>query len=129
MKRIIVAFVLVCALLTWAPITSGTELEIITTHDLLKAFIDNPDAANKQYLGKIVHVKGIVISKGMSRYMTPNVVLSDREGGAEQAICVLPRLDVGKLSDFTPGQCVTMSGKVYRMTESRIVIKECKAIE
>jgi len=129
MKRVLAGFVVVCALMVWAPVIFGSVQEVITPHDLLKAFIDNPDAAKAQYLGKVVQVKGIVISKGMSIYVTPNVMLSDHEEGTAQAICVLPRLDVGKLSDFTVGQSVTMSGKVYNMSESRIVLKECKAVE
>jgi uncharacterized protein YneF (UPF0154 family) len=129
MKRVLAVFVLGCALLAGSSAAFGADLIVISSHDLQKAFADNPRTAEEQYVGKIVQVNGIVVSKGMSRYMTPNVVLSDREGGAVRVICVLPRLDVGKLSDFTPGQNATMSGKVYRMSERGVVIKECKAVQ
>ncbi|MCL2029275.1 MAG: OB-fold putative lipoprotein [Deltaproteobacteria bacterium] len=103
------------------------EPAAITAHDLLKAFTDDPGAAEKLYLGKTVRIKGIVLSTGISRYMTPNVELSDRAGGTLQAVCVLPRLDADKLSGFTPGRSVTMSGRVYKHFSGRMVIKDCIA--
>ena len=122
----ILTVLIVCALLAGSPTASGAEGEVITPYDLRKASIDNLSAAKEQYLNKTVLIKGVVISTGMSRYMTPNVVLSDQ--GAE-AICVLPYLDVAKLSGFNQGQTVTMSGRVHNMTEERTVIKECRAVE
>jgi len=86
---------------------------------------DNPKAAEEQYLNKTIQVTGIVVSKGISRYLTPTVTLSGSAGGPDMVICVLPRLDAGKLSDFQPGQRVTFSGRVQAM--SRLVImKECR---
>lgn len=107
----------------------GEEQKTITAHDLLKAFTDDPGAAEAQYLNKTVRIEGIVASTGISKYMTPNVELSDRADGTVQAVCVMPRLDADKLSGFTPGQSVTMSGKVYKFYSGRMVIKECKTAE
>jgi hypothetical protein len=59
--------------------------------------------------------------------MTPTVMLSDREGGPVQVICVLPRLDAVKLSDFTANQSVVMSGRVNSLSERGVVLKDCKA--
>ena len=129
MKRIPAILILGCLLLAAPFAVSGTENEVLTVNDLKKAYADNPAAAEAKYLGKIVLVKGFVLSAAISRYLTPAVTLSDREGGEAQAICVLPRLDVGKLSAFKAGQSVTMSGKVYRLTADRVVIKECSAVE
>ncbi|MDR0443760.1 MAG: hypothetical protein LBH44_10160 [Treponema sp.] len=124
----IVLAVLIFALLA-APAVFGTEQEVLSPGELRKAFADNPKAAESKYLGNVVQVRGVVVSRGMSKYLTPSVILSDRENEESQAICVLPRLDVGKLTDFTPGQTVIMSGKVYHLSERAIVIKECKAVK
>jgi len=128
MRRILAAFAFGCAFLAAPAAMSGAEQAVIASHDLYKAVIADSGAVETLYLGKTILVKGIVISTGISRYMTPNVVLSDREGGEAQIICVLPRLDAGKLSDFKPGQIVTMSGRAHRLSE-RVVLKECKAVE
>ncbi len=128
MRTIPGALTLGCVLLAGLPAT-GAEQAIVASHDLRQAFADDHSAAEARYLGKTVRVRGVVLSTGMSRYMTPNVVLSDREKGPVQIICVLPRLDVGKLSDFNPNQSVTMAGRVYRLSERGVVLKECKAAE
>ncbi len=94
---------------------------------LRQAFADDRSAAESRYIGKSITVTGIVLSTGMSIYLTPNVVLSDREKGEVKVICVLPRLDAGKLDDFKPGQRVTMTGRGYRLSERGVVMKECKA--
>ena len=75
-----------------------------------------------------VTVTGFVIDKGISKYATPYVTLSDKTNGKEYAVCVLPRTDVTKLSDFSKGQKVTLSGNYYSMKE-RIVIKKCKQVK
>jgi len=127
MRRVLAVFVLGCTLLAGPAMIFGSQPVVITAEDLLKAATDNPSAAEAQYLNKTVQVKGIVVSKGISRYLTPNVVLSNREGGPELVICVLPRLDTAKLSDFEPGQSVTFSGRVHRLSAQRVIMKECKA--
>ena len=129
MKKILVILVLGYLLLVVPFALSDTEQEVITVNELQKAYAENPGAAEAKYLGKTVLVKGFVLSAAISRYLTPAVTLSDREGGEAQAICVLPRLDVGKLSGFKAGQSVIMSGKVYRLSADRVVIKECSAVE
>ena len=129
MKRIPAILILGCLLLAIPFAVSGTENEVMTLSDLKKAYADNPGAAEAKYLGKIVLVRGFVLSAAISRYLTPAVTLSGRVGGEAQAICVLPRLDVGKLSSFRAGQSVTISGKVYRLSADRVVIKECSAVE
>ena len=128
MRRILTALILGCILMTGPSAVFGAEPAVISAQDLHKAASENSKAAEAQYLGKTVLVKGIVVSKGISRYLTPNVALSGREGGPELIICVLPRLDVGKLTDFEPGQIVTFSGRVHRMSE-RVILKECTVTE
>jgi len=124
MLRVFAVLILGCILLMGPSAIFGAEPAVINAQDLHKAASDNSRAAEAQYLGKTVLVKGIVVSKGISRYLTPTVTLSAYEKGPELIICVLPRLDVGKLASFEPGQNVTFSGRVYRMGE-RVIIKEC----
>ena len=121
MRRILAMLVLGCALLMGPSGIFSAEPEVISAQDLHRA---GSKAAEAQYLNKTVQVKGVVVSKGMSKYLTPNVALSGSEKGPELVICVLPRRDAGKLSDFEPGQNVTFSGMVHRLGEL-IIMKEC----
>ena len=130
MRKILMAVILGSILLAAPGATSGTEPASIAARDLRQAFADDYRAAEAQYLGKTVLVKGTVLSTGISKYMTPTVSLSDRTEGELHVICVLPRLDVNKLADFNPGQSVTMSGRVYSLSERGVVVvKECKTAE
>jgi cytochrome c-type biogenesis protein CcmE len=130
MKKVltIIAF---AVLLAWISVAYSANMEVISPFDLRKASIDNLDAAKEQYLNKTVLIKGVVVSTGMSKYLTPNVMLTDQ--GAE-AICVLPYHGIAywnrnaQLSDFKEGQTVTMSGRVHNMTKDRVVLKECKVV-
>jgi membrane-bound inhibitor of C-type lysozyme len=118
----------------WLPPSCSpiVEQEVLTPYDLRKAVSDDLDAARARYLNETVQIKGTVGSTGMSRYMTPNVVLTDR--GAE-IICVLPYVGIAywnrnaQLSDFEIGQTVTMSGRVHGMSERAVVFKECEVVE
>ena len=129
MKRLLVALALACIMLTGSPTAFGAEQKTVAAHDLLKAFIDNHNAAEEKYLGKTIRINGVVLATGISKYMTPNVELSDRKDGVTQVICVLPRLDVDKLSGFAPGQNVTMSGRVYKHSSGRMIVKECGTVD
>ena len=124
MRRLLAALAMGCFLLAGAPAASGAEQAVIESQNLRKAITDDSGL-----IGQIVQVKGIVLSTGISRFMTPNVMLSDSDGGPVQVICVLPRLDAGKLSDFKPGQSVTMAGRVLKVTERGVLLKESKAVE
>ena len=132
MKRFPTILSLACVLLAMIAITSAANVEVISPYDLRKASIDNLDAAKEKYMNKTVYIKGVIVSTGMSRYMTPNVVISDQ--GAE-AICVLPYIGIAywnrsaQLSDFNVRQTVTMSGRVHGMTKDRVVLKECKEVD
>ena len=131
MKKILVALIFGYTILSmsFSVLAATEEMITITALELHQAFINNPAETEEQYLNKTVQLTGIVTGKGMSRYMTPNVELADHKDGAVLAICVLPRLDVGKLSYFKPGQTATFSGRVHRLTEPRIILKECNAVE
>jgi len=128
MRRVFAVLMLGCILLMGPSTLFGAEPEVFTAYDIHKAASEDSKAANAQYLGKTVTVKGIVVAKGISRYLTPTVTLSSREGGPDLIVCVLPRLDVGKLSNFEPGQEVTFTGRVQHMGE-RIILKECTVTE
>jgi len=125
MQRILAMFIFGCTMLMLTLVELSAEQPVITAQNLQRAIADDPKAAETLYLYKTILIKGIVVSKGISRYLTPTVTLSDSVNGPEMVICVLPRLDAGKLSDFQPGQSVIFSGRVQAM--SRLVImKECK---
>ena len=106
------------------------EAEKISARDLWEAFRSDAEEATARYMGETMVVSGVVVETGMSIYMTPNVRISDTEGGPIYAICVLPRADVFKLSDFKPGQPVAFTGRIYSAgrDDKGVVIKECKAV-
>lgn len=93
---------------------------------LWREFKDDQDKAEARYAKGRVRVTGVVAETGMSRYATPNVRLSDKEGGTVYVICVLPRADVFKLSSFTVGGRATLSGEYRHHYNGPIVIKECR---
>ena len=125
MRRFLAMFVFCCTMFMWPLMELSAEQPVITAQNLQRAIADDPKAAETLYLNKTILINGIVVSKGISRYLTPTVTLSGSAEGPEMVICVLPRFDAGKLSDFQLGQSVTFSGRVQAM--SRLVImKECK---
>ncbi len=108
---------------------AGPEPRGINAHAVRQAFDDNPQEAEKRYIGQTFNVEGYVVETGMSIYATPNVRLSGEQDGPVEVNCVLPRLDMGKLSNFSKGQKVVMSGRGYRLSERGVVVKECKQVK
>ena len=129
MRKVPPALLLGFTLLVICFTISDASQEVISAYDLRQAYNANSEVTRQQYLNKTIQIKGVVVSKGMSRYLTPNVELSDRKDGPVLAICVLPRLDMNKLSNYAPGQNVTFSGRVHALNENRIIIKESKTME
>ena len=137
MKKIFFAVVIVVSLAgyAWSAATFGSEEKVFAPHDLPNAFAKNSTEVKAQYMGKTVQIKGIVVDKGMSIYMTPYVELS--EDGKEPALarCVLPYSGMAywnrsdQLSDFEQGQTVTISGRVHNLNENRVLLKESKITE
>lgn len=113
----------------WAPpwvSAAGNESEPLESAELRRVFEADPAGAEKTYLGRSITVKGLVVSTGLSVYLTPNVMISDSVKGRPHVICVLPRADAEKLSDYKDGQPVTMTGRAYRWREKGLVLKECR---
>ena len=137
MKKLLYAAAMVVCLVgyAWSAVTSEAEDKVFAPRDLPKAFAENPSGIKAQYMGKIVHIKGIVVDKGMSRYMTPYVELSESGEAPAFALCVLPYSGMAywnrsaQLSDFDKGQIVTISGRVHSLNENRVLLKESKAME
>ena len=137
MKKILCAVAMVVCLAgyAWPAATSGAEEKIFTPQDLPKAFAENPGGVKAQYMDKTVQIKGIVVDKGMSRYMTPYVELSESGKEPAPARCVLPYIGIAywnrsaQLSEFEQGQTVTISGRVINLNENRVLLKESKAVE
>ena len=98
-----------------------------TAKDFWQKFEDDRPTAYEDYVGKTMSFTGVVVETGMSIYLTPNVRLSDTADGPIYLVCVLPRTDVGKLSEYEKGDHVTMIGRVYSGNIGKaVVIKECK---
>ena len=103
--------------------------QIMTAKDFWQEFQNNKQDAETRYIGQTLKYTGIVAGTGISIYMTPNVMLSDSSDGQTYLICVLPRADVNKLSEFKKGDKITMIGRVYRSKSGGgVVIKECKQV-
>ncbi|CAK7006739.1 MAG: hypothetical protein DELT_00269 [Desulfovibrio sp.] len=100
---------------------------IFAAKEFWQKFEDDRPKAEAEFIGKTMSYTGVVVETGMSIYMTPNVRLSDSPDGPVYLICVLPRADVGKLSEYKKGDQVTMTGRVYRSrADGGVVVKECR---
>ena len=137
MKKMLCAVAVVVCLAgyAWSSATSGAAEEVFAPRDLPRAFTENPGGARAQYMGKTVLIKGIVVDKGMSRFLTPYVELSENGKGPAFARCVLPysgmayRNRSARLAGFEQGQAVTMSGRVHVMNENIVLLKDSEAVE
>jgi hypothetical protein len=137
MKRLFCAVLMVVCLAgyAWSETTSGSEEKVFTPQYLPKAFLENSNETKTQYMGKTVQIKGIVVDKGMSRYMTPYVELSESGNGPAPARCVFPYVGIAhwnrsaQLDEFEIGQTVTISGRVHSLNENRVLLKESKAVK
>ena len=121
-KLILVLFILS---FTQSAFSEGT----ISAKDFWQEFQNDKQKAEAKYIGQTLNYTGIVTGTGISIYMTPNVMLSDSADGQNYLICVLPRADVNKLSDFSKGDLVTMTGRVNSSKAGGgVVIKECRRV-
>ena len=103
--------------------------ETISAKGFWQEFQNDRQKAEAKYLGQTLSYTGVVTGTGISIYMTPNVMLSDSADGQNYLICVLPRADVNKLSDFSKGDLVTMTGRVNSSKAGGgVVIKECRRV-
>lgn len=124
-----------CSFILMIFLFTGTSLQaelketgqkpILTALELWQLFQENQAEAENAHFGKTIIVRGIVKSTGMSKYLTPTVTLSDKEDGQSYVICVLPRVEFGKLSSFKKGQRAKMLGRIYRFSEEAVILKEC----
>ena len=122
-------------LLTWllvltTALAAGTVMagEAIAVKALWQEFQDNQQAAANKYFTREVTVSGVVVEAAMSIYATPAIRLSDVKGGETYVICVLPRTDMLKLSDFKPGERATLIGTVRHNNKGTVVIKDCRVV-
>lgn len=116
-------FCFVC-LLTSLAFANGAVLP----SSLWNAFQANPDAFRVKHAGTKLTLRAVVADTYISIYLTPVVSLVDKAGEDAKVICVLPRLDADKLSDFKKGETVVMTGNFYAAREEKIVIKQCQAV-
>ncbi len=123
--------VLIALLLSVAgPAVAQEPGQTISAEELQRQFENDRQTAEATFIGKTLNYTGVVVGTGMSIYLTPNVMLSDRPDGPAYVICVLPRADAGRLSEFTKGEQVTMTGRVYRgKSGGGVVVKECRRVD
>ena len=130
MKRLSKTGLLTWLLVLTTALAAGTVMagEAIAVKALWQEFQDNQQAAANKYFTREVTVSGVVIEAAMSIYATPAIRLSDVKGGETYVICVLPRADMLKLSDFKPGERATLIGTVRHNNKGTVVIKDCRVV-
>jgi hypothetical protein len=130
MKRLSKAGLLACLLGLILTLAAGTVMagEAVAVKALWQEFQDNQQAAAEKYFTREVTVSGVVVEAAMSIYATPAIRLSDVKGGETYVVCVLPRADMLKLSDFKPGERATLIGTVRHNNTGAVVIKECRVV-
>jgi hypothetical protein len=99
--------------------------DVATPSALWQAFQADPDAFTQKHNGGKITISGIVADTHISIYLTPVVSLVDKSGEEVKVICVLPRTDTPKLSNYKKGEKVKMNGNFYAAHE-KIVIKQCQ---
>jgi hypothetical protein len=119
-----------CLLALAVTLAAGASIagEAIEVKALWREFQNNQQAAADKYFTREATVSGVVVEAAMSIYATPAIRLSDVKDGEIYVICVLPRADMLKLSDFKPGERATLIGTVRHNNKGPVVIKECRAI-
>ena len=126
--------VLLASMVGLLHIFTGTALgqeppKTFPVREFWQEFEKDRQKAEKDFIGQYFNFTGVVVDTGMSIYMTPNVMLSEAPEGPIYLICVLPRTDVGTLSEYKNGDRVTMTGRVHHSKSGGgVVIKECKRV-
>lgn len=127
LKAFILAVPVVLSLAFAGAAFSRDSSQTFPVKEFWQKFEDDRPKAEAEFIGKTLNYTGVVVETGMSVYMTPNVRLSDGPDGRVYLICVLPRADVGELSDYKKGDRITMTGRVYSSKPGKgVVIKECR---
>ena len=127
-SKVFIPTMLFVLLLSFVGTAFGQDApETVSAREFWQKFEGDREKADAEYIGKTMNFIGVVVETGMSIYLTPNVKLSDSPDGPIYLICVLPRVDAGKLSEYTKGDEVTMTGRVYRSKAGGgVVVKECR---
>ena len=130
MKRLNKARLLAWLLVLTVMLAAGPAMadKAVEVKVLWQEFQDNQQAAADKYFTHDVTVSGVVVKAAMSIYATPAIQLSDVKAGEAYVICVLPRADTLKLSDFKPGERATLIGTVRHNNKGVVVIKSCRAV-
>ena len=128
LSKVFISTMLFVLLLSFVGTAFGQDApETVSAKEFWQKFEVDREKADAEYIGKTMNFIGVVVETGMSIYLTPNVKLSDSPDGPIYLICVLPRVDTGKLSEYTKGDKVTMTGRVYRSKAGGgVVVKECR---
>ena len=127
-SKVFIPTMLVVLFLSFVGTALGQDAsKTVSAKEFWQEFETDREKADAEYIGKTMNFTGVVVETGMSIYLTPNVKLSDSPDGPSYLICVLPRADAGKLSEYTKGDKVTMTGRVYSSKSGgSVVVKECR---
>jgi len=112
-------------ILLLAAISVAFANELTTPGTLWKAYQTNPEKFVENHTGTKINIEATVEDTHISIYLTPVVSLVDKNGEVPKVICVLPRTDTPKLSNYKKGEKVKMTGNFYAAHE-KIVIKQCQ---
>jgi len=121
--------IIFAALCLLAPVLSQAAFagQPTTPSALWSAFQADPDAFRQAHAERSITISAVVADTHISRYLTPVVSLVDKIQDEVRVICVLPRADTHKLSDFKKGDRIMITGNFRAAREERIVIKQCQA--
>ena len=130
MKRLNKARLLAWLLVLTVTLVAGPAMaeKTVEAKSLWQEFQDNQQVAADKYFTHEVTVSGVVVEAAMSIYATPAIRLSDVKAGEIYVICVLPRADTLKLSNFKPGERATLIGTVRHNNKGVVVIKGCRVV-
>jgi len=102
----------------------------ISAYDLYSAFQKDKEEAKRVFSGKTITVRGIAVYVGPDVYALPSVELSDKKGGKDYVLCVLPFSDYLKLKNISKGENVAFSCECRGVTdEGLVVMKKCKSVK
>ena len=109
---------------------TASQQDVYIASELIREVTANPEAAKTKYVNQTIKVRGTVGRTYTSRFLTSNIELV---GEGRKVTFVLPYSGLNRgrsqLSDFKPGQVITMEGRVVGITDEVFLLKESVLVE
>lgn len=102
------------------------QARAVTAFDLWKAFDANEVAAEDQYKGKPIAVKGKIVLISTDAAGNPVVSLDAGQNGLARVNCVFDKKDRSTIAVLKKGQQVLIPGVCAGMVMRQVFLKECK---